>query len=779
MYAINVFSEALPNEAFFDNFEEQTKLKNELADLQRQAGSKETKLGKLQEQVTEKHPNVQTLLSTDRLIVEDRVVTWDSKSKKLAASSLIFLPRKSKSRSKDGSRPGSKLSSKISGSGAGGEKGSAAGGGSSVGGMSGEISDSEAAEFGRQQPGSKGASKSKKSKKTGLLETLTNEDGDEAPPKSNVKSSKLPSNPDPYQPAPPPTEFGKKYENLADNQAGSGAKPVNFDDQMKSTKSCMHSLEQLRSQHEQMLNGLQQSKQLSKPEDGEEKEGEEGGKDPKKEGEEGGKDPKKSKAAPENDAEANAKYKAIQMSKQRIESGLADAQFMIQANAYIKQLESERRLLSAQVKRLIQENSWLREELNAAHQKSQDNDQAIAALEVEKKHLEFLNSLKKFETQDADEANKNNGSPENAKGAKDDMGLDIDLDDTRDSGSDMPGGEVSNDATYGSSDVPSKLRTLHNLVIQYAGQKRYEVAIPLCKQALEDLEANLGHNHPDVATMLNILALVYRDQGKFREASQLLQDALAIRETTMGRDHPSVAATLNNLAVLFGRRGRYRDAEPLCKRALEIREKALGPDHPDVAKQLNNLALLCQNQNKYDEVEAYYKRAQKIYEDRLGPDDTNVAKTKNNLAAAYMKQNKTLEAETLFKEVLRTAFKLPSYSNGEESHSSSNGSTPHGDVGQWHKITPLDSPTVSSTLKYLSQLYRRQGKQEAADVLEEFSTRTKNNNSKLDDERRSILRKILDSSGNEVPANSFRRVLEELDKTRLFQQRFSKNFSLH
>ena len=82
-------------------------------------------------------------------------------------------------------------------------------------------------------------------------------------------------------------------------------------------------------------------------------------------------------------------------------------QFMIQANAYIKQLEGERRLLHAQVKRLCQENAWLREELNAAHQKSQENDQAIAALEVEKQHLEFLNSLKKFENPDSEEANKN------------------------------------------------------------------------------------------------------------------------------------------------------------------------------------------------------------------------------------------------------------------------------------------------------------------------------------------------------------------------------------
>jgi len=59
-------------------------------------------------------------------------------------------------------------------------------------------------------------------------------------------------------------------------------------------------------------------------------------------------------------------------------------------------------------------------------------------------------------------------------------------------------------------EIPARLRTLHNLVIQYASQGRYEVAVPLCKQALEDLERTSGRDHPDVATMLNILALVYR-----------------------------------------------------------------------------------------------------------------------------------------------------------------------------------------------------------------------------------------------------------------------------
>ena len=64
-------------------------------------------------------------------------------------------------------------------------------------------------------------------------------------------------------------------------------------------------------------------------------------------------------------------------------------------------------------------------------------------------------------------------------------------------------------ATAG-SEIPARLRTLHNLVIQYASQGRYEVAVPLCKQAIDDLEKSSGREHPDVATMLNILALVFR-----------------------------------------------------------------------------------------------------------------------------------------------------------------------------------------------------------------------------------------------------------------------------
>ncbi|KAL4647427.1 kinesin light chain 1-like isoform X1 [Arapaima gigas] len=344
------------------------------------------------------------------------------------------------------------------------------------------------------------------------------------------------------------------------------------------------------------------------------------------------------------------KRSIIQESLERIELGLSEAQVMMALSAHLGSLEAEKQKLRAQVRRLCQENQWLRDELAGTQQQLQEREQAVVTLEEQNRHLQFMSSIRKYDQEETALDDKDTAS---AKESLDDL---FPTDEEEQSQISQPHSSAAAAAQQGGYEIPARLRTLHNLVIQYASQGRYEVAVPLCKQALEDLEKSSGHSHPDVATMLNILALVYRDQNKYKEAANLLNDALAIREKTLGVDHPAVAATLNNLAVLYGKRGKYKEAEPLCKRALEIREKVvLGMDHPDVAKQLNNLALLCQNQGKYQEVEQYYERALQIYQSCLGPDDANVAKTKNNLASCYLKQGKYRQAEALYKEILTRA----------------------------------------------------------------------------------------------------------------------------
>ncbi|XP_062611069.1 kinesin light chain-like isoform X11 [Saccostrea cucullata] len=476
------------------------------------------------------------------------------------------------------------------------------------------------------------------------------------------------------------------------------------------TKTIMQGLDTLKNEHHQILNGLLSSMKTIKKEN-------------------------------EDTNLMEEKTNRLKKSLETIELGLSEAQVMMALANHLQHVEAEKQKLRAQVRRLCQENAWLRDELANTQQKLQGSEQRVATLEEEQKHLTFMNEMRKYDSSDPNQQSQTSeGEKESDQSTQ---SLDLGFPDDDD---EPPQQEVLSpsqpsamaQAASGGYEIPARLRTLHNLVIQYASQGRYEVAVPLCKQALEDLEKTSGHDHPDVATMLNILALVYRDQGKYKEAANLLNDALGIREKTLGLDHPAVAATLNNLAVLYGKRGKYKEAEPLCKRALEIREKVLGKDHPDVAKQLNNLALLCQNQGKYEEVEQYYQRALEIYETKLGPDDPNVAKTKNNLASAYLKQGKYKQAEALYKEVLTRAHEKefgkvdgenkPIWMQAEEREENKGKSkegSPLPEYGGWHKTAKVDSPTVTTTLKNLGALYRRQGKYEAAEMLEECAMRSK------------------------------------------------------
>ncbi|XP_077296550.1 kinesin light chain isoform X2 [Arctopsyche grandis] len=439
---------------------------------------------------------------------------------------------------------------------------------------------------------------------------------------------------------------------------------------------------------------------------------------------------------------AEEKAGLVRHSMDMIELGLGEAQVMMALASHLQTVEAEKQKLRTQVRRLCQENAWLRDELAAAQQRLQAAEQRVAQLEEENNHLTFMASIRKYDSDVIEEGNDSNRAAGDKPGStkQDDPMVDLFPDDDneeRNTMSPTPPSQFAQQVNAG-YEIPARLRTLHNLVIQYASQGRYEVAVPLCKQALEDLEKTSGRDHPDVATMLNILALVYRDQNKYREAANLLNDALSIREATLGENHPAVAATLNNLAVLYGKRGKYREAEPLCKRALSIREAVLGKEHPDVAKQLNNLALLCQNQGKYEEVEWYYKRALEIYENKLGPDDPNVAKTKNNLASSYLKQGKYKEAEILYKQVLTRAHERefgtidgdnkPIWQVAEEREENKHlqrENAPYGEYGGWHKAAKVDSPTVTTTLKNLGALYRRQGKYEAAETLEDCALRSR------------------------------------------------------
>lgn len=77
--------------------------------------------------------------------------------------------------------------------------------------------------------------------------------------------------------------------------------------------------------------------------------------------------------------------------------------------------------------------------------------------------------------------------------------------------------------------------------------------------------------------------------GDLAAAESLLLVALNVQEAQLGRQHPDVASTLNNLAVVCEMANKPDEAERFYRRASDLTLSALGPTHPLTVRSRDNL----------------------------------------------------------------------------------------------------------------------------------------------------------------------------------------------
>lgn len=93
--------------------------------------------------------------------------------------------------------------------------------------------------------------------------------------------------------------------------------------------------------------------------------------------------------------------------------------------SHLQMIEAEKQKLRAQVRRLCQENAWLRDELASTQQRLQSSEQAVAQLEEEKRHLDFMASVSRYDQDMGEE----NASSEHSRSEKTDPVVDLFPDD--------------------------------------------------------------------------------------------------------------------------------------------------------------------------------------------------------------------------------------------------------------------------------------------------------------------------------------------------------------
>ncbi|KAI9582550.1 hypothetical protein GQX74_009937 [Glossina fuscipes] len=295
-------------------------------------------------------------------------------------------------------------------------------------------------------------------------------------------------------------------------------------------------------------------------------------------------------------------------------------------NAALCKIKNENQELKAHNRHLQRDNDCLKRELFEREKQLQTMQIRTAALEEEINYMKFKTTM----------TNAKNSSFINQKTVEEEIQTSL---------------TENLKKANSSKEMCSSLNFLFNLAVQYALEGKYEIAVPVCKEALNAFKETNNEYHAGAAILLNFLSLISAKYGFYCEAARYLEKSLLIRTFNCGFNDETAIITLGNLATLYGKCQWYRKAEETKIKLVRIKQQILGDNHLELAKDLIDLAVLCQQQGRYEEEQVYYHRAVNIYESQLDANDIRVKRAKLNLAKCLIGQVKFQEAALLYEQI--------------------------------------------------------------------------------------------------------------------------------
>ncbi len=208
------------------------------------------------------------------------------------------------------------------------------------------------------------------------------------------------------------------------------------------------------------------------------------------------------------------------------------------------------------------------------------------------------------------------------------------------------------------TDDPNHGRTLDQMALNEAYQKRYEKAEGLFLQALAVRQKTMGADHAHVADTHANLAAMYKDQGRLDQAVHHFEKALAVRKKSAGEVHPAVAMILTGLGATHHRHGQPQRALNRYRQAMAIWKRLPEPLYPWMAVTLNNLGNLYQTGGHIEIAEAFYRQTLDTYGETLEADAPESLPTLDGLAMVLERQNRGAEAKPVLERALTILKKI-------------------------------------------------------------------------------------------------------------------------
>jgi TonB family protein len=137
--------------------------------------------------------------------------------------------------------------------------------------------------------------------------------------------------------------------------------------------------------------------------------------------------------------------------------------------------------------------------------------------------------------------------------------------------------------------------------------------------AINETQAKLGRNAPQLDSALELLAQVYQREKRYADAATLQQWRIDIWSAVAGEQQGVVLGrVLHQLSVVQRQAGNLPDAEAASRRALAIMTAAY-LDNPPAAQAAADLADILIAENRIDEAEHMLAFAEKTFDTAVGP----------------------------------------------------------------------------------------------------------------------------------------------------------------
>ncbi len=155
-----------------------------------------------------------------------------------------------------------------------------------------------------------------------------------------------------------------------------------------------------------------------------------------------------------------------------------------------------------------------------------------------------------------------------------------------------------------------------------------------------------------MATIYNNKAIAHMNTADYGTATVLLQNAIEIKRAQLGPNHPALASSYSNLGLAYQKQHRHEQAALYHKKAVIIQLKNLNPGAPAAARQnitaeqrkklrhrlarsYINLGTAYLHQRRYDDAIKYYRKGLPLLQQTLGDRHPETATAYSNLGVAY------------------------------------------------------------------------------------------------------------------------------------------------